>query len=87
MWLFKHLLQDEAMLSLTNEKYSMSEHLLISALSQNLEMPEINEGYILGQINRVFANGLRDRGSIPVRVMPKTQKMLLDAALLGKDQG
>ena len=31
---------------------------------------------------RVFANGLRDRGSIPGRVIPKTQKMVLDAALL-----
>ena len=30
----------------------------------------------------VFANGLGDRGSILGRVIPKTQKMLLDAALL-----
>ena len=30
----------------------------------------------------VFANGLEDRGSIPGRVIPKTQKMVLDAALL-----
>ena len=33
-------------------------------------------------MNRVFANDLVDRGSIPVRVTPKTQKMVLDAALL-----
>ena len=32
--------------------------------------------------DRVFANGRGDRGSIPVRVIPKTQKMVLDAALL-----
>ena len=30
----------------------------------------------------VFANGPGDRGSIPGRVIPKTQKMVLDAALL-----
>ena len=33
-------------------------------------------------MSRVFANGLGDRGSIPIRVIPKTQKMVLDAALL-----
>ena len=31
---------------------------------------------------RVFANGPGDRGSIPDRVKPKTQKMILDTALL-----
>ncbi len=30
----------------------------------------------------VFANGPRDLSSIPGRVIPKTQKMVLDAALL-----
>ena len=30
----------------------------------------------------VFANGQGDQGSIPVSVIPKTQKMVLDAALL-----
>ena len=33
-------------------------------------------------MNRVFANGLGDGYSIPGRVIPKTQKMVLDAALL-----
>ena len=33
-------------------------------------------------MSRVFANGPRDRGSIPGRVIPKTQKMVFDAALL-----
>ena len=42
---------------------------------------------------RVFANGLGDQGSIPGRVIPKTQKMVLDATLLntqhykGMDKG
>ena len=31
---------------------------------------------------RVFANGLGDLGSIHGRVIPKTQKMVLDATLL-----
>ena len=30
---------------------------------------------------RVFANGLGDLGSIPGRVIPKTQKIVLEAAL------
>ena len=33
-------------------------------------------------MNRVFTNGLGDQGSIPGRVIPKTQKMILDATLL-----
>ena len=33
-------------------------------------------------MSRVFANGPGDRGSIPGCVIPKTQKMVLDAALL-----
>ena len=30
----------------------------------------------------MFTNGQEDRGSIPGRVIPNTQKMVLDAALL-----
>ena len=33
-------------------------------------------------LSRVFANGPGDMGSIPGRVIPKTQKMVLDASLL-----
>ena len=33
-------------------------------------------------MSRVFANGLGDRGSIPGRVIAKTQKIVLDSALL-----
>ena len=33
-------------------------------------------------MRRVFVNGPGDRGSIPGQVIPKTQKMVLDAALL-----
>ena len=38
--------------------------------------------WAIGLMSRVFANGLGDRGSIHGRVIPKTQKMVLDAALL-----
>ena len=33
-------------------------------------------------MSRAFTNGPRDQGSIPGRVISKTQKMVLDAALL-----
>ena len=32
-------------------------------------------------MSKVFANGPGDQGSIPGRVIPKIQKMVLDAAL------
>ena len=45
----------------------------------------------IGQMSKVFANGPGDRGSIPGWVIPKTQKMVLGAALPStqhcKDQG
>ena len=33
-------------------------------------------------LGRVFTNGLGDQGSIPGRVIPKTQKMVPDISLL-----
>ena len=42
----------------------------------------IHINFIPGLMSRVFANGQGDRGSIPGRVIPKTQKMVLDAALI-----
>ena len=36
----------------------------------------------IGMMVSVFTNGPGDRGSIPVRVIPKTQKVVLDASLL-----
>ena len=35
---------------------------------------------------RVFANGPGDLGSIPGRVIPKTQKMVFDTSLLNTQQ-
>ena len=40
----------------------------------------------IGQVGRVFANGARDLGSIPGRVIPKTFKMVLDTSLLNTQQ-
>ena len=37
---------------------------------------------LIGQADKVFANGSRDLGSIPGRVGPKTLKMVLDTSLL-----
>ena len=37
-------------------------------------------------MSRVFANGPGDLGSILGRVIPKTQKMVLDATLLNTQQ-
>ena len=37
---------------------------------------------LIGLVGRVFANGSGDRGSILGRVIPKTQKMVLDTSLL-----
>ena len=34
------------------------------------------------EMEKVFANGPGDQGSIPGHIMPKTLKMVLDAALL-----
>ena len=46
-------------------------------------LEKINGKYVdNGQLVRVFANGPGDQGSIPSRVIPKTQKMVLDATLL-----
>ena len=36
----------------------------------------------IGRMSRVFANGPGERSSIPGRVIPKTEKLVLDATLL-----
>ena len=41
---------------------------------------------LIGLVGRVVTNGLGDMGSIPGRVIPKTQKMVLDTALLNTQQ-
>ena len=41
-----------------------------------------NANRAIGLTSRVFAKGPGDPGSIPGRIVPKTQKMVFDAALL-----
>ena len=41
---------------------------------------------LIGLLGRVFANGLGELGSIPGRIIPKTQKMVLDTSLLNIQQ-
>ena len=41
---------------------------------------------VIGLMSGVFANGSGDRGLIPGRVIPKTQKMILDTSLLNIQQ-
>ena len=38
----------------------------------------------IGLMGRVFANDPRDRDSIPARIIPKTQKMVLDHIYSGR---
>ena len=40
----------------------------------------------IGPVGNVFANGMRDLGSIPVRVIPKTLKMVLDTSFRNTQQ-
>ena len=42
----------------------------------------VNFNRAVGLMSKVLANGPGDRGSIPVGVIPKTFKMVLDTALL-----
>ena len=42
--------------------------------------------WTIGAVGRVITNGLRDLGSIPGRVIPKTLKMVLDTSLLNTQQ-
>ncbi len=42
----------------------------------------LSKNQAIGLMSRVFTNGPGDQGSIPGRVIPKTQKMVLDVILL-----
>ena len=42
----------------------------------------MHENRLIGQVGRVFANLPGDLGTIPVRVVPKTLKMVIDTFLL-----
>ena len=68
--------EDLIQLKLTEGMYNASHRYKI------MEQLKIGKRPDIGLAVRVFANGPGDLGSIPGRVIPKTQKMVLDAALL-----
>ena len=47
-----------------------------------IKMLIIKYFWAIGLMSRVFANGPGGRGSIPGQVLPKTQKVVLNASLL-----
>ena len=59
-----------------NENILISQWTLLAVLRNRLN----------GLVGRVFANGQRDLGSIPGRVIPKTFKMVLDTSLFNTQQ-
>ena len=75
-------------ISLRNNNFSIYVYAFIDQLALVLKfLGDISQTTIfilldIGIIVRVFANGQGDLGSISGRVIPKTQKMVLDASLL-----
>ena len=66
--------------ALTEERqYLLWSNLWVKLMFKNY----LNKTYLMG---RVFANGPGDLGSIPSRVIPKTQKVVLDTILLNTQQ-
>ena len=52
----------------------------------NIEKRQIEVDQLIGLVGRVFTNSLRDLHSIPVCIIPKTLKMVLDTSLLSTQQ-
>ena len=62
-------------------------YIYIYIAASSIEFQEILRHYFkrnraIGRMSKVFAIGPGDRGSIPGRLIPKSQEMVLDAALL-----
>ena len=60
-------------------------HLTKSSMQHNfifLKRSTVSFNWAIGLMSRVFANRTGDQGSHPGHVIPKTQKVVLDAALL-----
>ena len=54
----------------------------ISFLAENIQVLIDEFSLIIGIIIKMLTNGQRHQGSIPGRVIPLTQNLLLDASLL-----
>ena len=78
LWLFSLFLSPPKLLS-SGGSLSLSV-LAVSNYSHFYHILRIS--IYTGFVGRVFTNDAGDRGSIPGRVIPKTQKMVLDATLL-----
>ena len=55
---------------------------MLEYFNANEQKSSYNTPFLIGLMSTVFTNGLGDLGSIPGWIIPKTQKMVLDAALL-----
>ena len=62
--------------------YTTTEPLQIIAQNYPVRTNYVKAYRAIGLKNRVFANVPQDQGSIPGRVIPKTQNIVLDASLL-----
>ena len=54
---------------------------MIKKIEKKITKHYISFNQAIGLMSRVSTNGSGDRGSIPGRVIPKIQKMVLDSAL------
>ena len=74
--------------SLPREQYKIHKKLIIISilflvLEQGISTCLSSRFFsFVGLLSRVFVNGPGERGSVPGRVIPKTQKMVLDSPLL-----
>ena len=72
-------------INLYTDKQQRKLNLLIKAhikYTQNISSYLISFNWPISLMSRVFTNGPGDWGSIPDQVIPKTQKIVLDATLL-----
>ena len=76
---FSHLLK---VLSSKTLMKKFDSHSLIDSLIQSCSISRT----LICLVDRVFANGLGELGSIPGSVLPKTLKMVLDTSLLNTRQ-
>ena len=66
--------------------FTLSTHTYSGVQKTMMPHPKVNCLGFFGLVDRLFANGPGDMGSIPGRIIPKTLKMVLDASLLNTQQ-
>ena len=55
---------------------------LKSSIHQGAFFAILGTYILIGFVGRVFAHGLEDQGSVPGRIIPKTQRKVLDTSFL-----